>query len=369
MPPPLPSPPRSARVFLAGAGTVGREFLRQLAQERDRLRGERGFHLTLAGIARRARARVRPEGIDPARWEEVMAEDSGSVGDAAGSGALDLLVAAALAAPHPAIFVDLTADDGPPRHYARLLGAGVSVVAANKRGVSGPGEEWRLLRAAPARGAGLYVETTVGAALPVVRTLEDLVATGDRVERIEGVLSGTLSYLACRSMDGGPFSALVREAHRLGMTEPDPRDDLSGMDVVRKLVILARVAGMELETGDVAVEPFLPMDRWAGLGLDGFWERLPEEDPAMEHRVRGARERGTRLVYLARVSAEGASVGLTEVPPGHPGHALRPGDNLFAIHSGRYRAAPLVVQGPGAGPALTAAGVFADLLRAVAEAG
>jgi aspartokinase/homoserine dehydrogenase 1 len=361
---------RSARIFLAGAGTVGHAFLRQMADAGERLRRERGFHLTLAGIARRARAVVRPDGIDPARWQEAFPGTEGGAGAPAwGEGSLHTLVEAALAAPRPAVFVDLTADDAPTLHYGRLLREGVSVVAANKRGVSGPGEAWRLLRAAPARGAGLYIETTVGAALPVLRTLADLVATGDRVERIEGVLSGTLSYLACRAMDGGPFSALVREAHGLGITEPDPRDDLSGMDVVRKLVILARFAGMELEAGDVAVDPFLPVERWAGLDVEGLWRRLPEEDPAMDVRVRGARERGMRLVYLAQVSAEGARVGLREVGPEHPCYGLRPGDNLFAIHSGHYHATPLVVQGPGAGPGLTAAGVFADVLRAVAEAG
>lgn len=361
---------RFARIFLAGAGTVGQAFLRQMADAGERLRRERGFHLTLAGVARRARAVVRPDGIDPARWQEAFPGNEGSAGKPAREeGSLDTLVAAALAAPRPAVFVDLTADDEPISHYPRLLECGVSVVAANKRGVSGPGEAWRRLRTAPARGAGLYIETTVGAALPVLRTLADLVATGDQVERIEGVLSGTLSYLAARAMDEGPFSALVRQAHGMGITEPDPRDDLSGMDVARKLVILARVAGMELEPQDVAVEPFLPVEGWAALDLDGFWSRLPEEDPTMDARVRVARERGTRLVYLAEVSAQGARVGLREVGPEHPCYGLRPGDNLFAIHSRHYRATPLVVQGPGAGPDVTAAGVFADVLRAVAEAG
>lgn len=361
---------RSARIFLAGVGTVGRAFLRQLAEADEELRRERGFHLTLAGLARRARAVVRPEGIDPARWQDLVSEgDGGPEGPSDGHDSLDTLVEAALAAPRPAVFVDLTAADAPSAHYQRLLERGVSVVAANKRGVSGPGEAWRLLRSAAAGGSGLYIETTVGAALPVLRTLADLVATGDRVERIEGVLSGTLSYLASRAMGEAPFSALVRQAHGMGITEPDPRDDLSGMDVARKLVILARVAGIEMEPQDVAVEPFLPVERWAALDLEGFWARLPEEDPAMDARVRGARERGTRLVYLAEVSPQGARVGLREVGPEHPCYGLRAGDNLFAIHTRHYQATPLVVQGPGAGPDVTAAGVFADVLRAVAEAG
>lgn len=350
---------RAARIFVAGAGRVGEALLKQLAGEGERLRRERGFHLILAGVARRTGAVVRPDGIDPLYWREALE---------AGGGDLDTVVEGAIAGPRPAVFVDLTADDGPPRHYARLLENGVSVVAANKRGFSGSGEDWRLLRSAARRGAGLYIETTVGAGLPVLRTLADLVASGDRVERIEGVLSGTLSYLAGRAMENGPFSALVEEAHRMGFTEPDPRDDLSGLDVARKLVILARVAGLELEPGEVEVDPLLPVDRWAALDLEGFWARLPEEDETMAARIQEARRRGSRLVYLAEVSTHGARVGLREVGPEHPCYGLRPGDNLFAIHSRHYGTTPLVVQGPGAGPDVTAAGVFADILRAVAEA-
>lgn len=350
---------RPAHLYLAGAGRVGETFLRQLAEESERLRAERGFHLTLAGIARRSKGVIRPGGIDPSAWREAV-ED--------GAADLDVLVeAAASSFPRPAIFVDLTADDGPTHHYERLLRSGVSVVTANKRGVSGPEADYRRLVAAAGRGGGLYIETTVGAGLPVLRTLADLVATGDRVERIEGVLSGTLSYLAGQAMAGGPFSDLVRDAHRIGFTEPDPRDDLSGLDVARKLVILARVAGFSIEPRQVEVEPMLPVDRWAALELEAFWEVLPEADAAMAERIASAAARGQRLVYLAEISTEGARVGLREVGPDHPCHGLQPGDNLIAVHSRHYRGTPLVVQGPGAGPEVTAAGVFADILRAAAE--
>lgn len=350
---------RPAHLYLAGAGRVGETFLRQLADEGGRLREEGGFHLTLAGIARRGRGALRPSGIDPARWQEAVAE---------GEADLDALVEAAVTSfPRPAVFVDLTADDGPTRHYERLLRHGVSVVTANKRGVSGPEAAYRSLRAATGRGGGLYIETTVGAGLPVLRTLADLVATGDRVERIEGVLSGTLSYLGGKAMAGGPFSELVRDAHRIGFTEPDPRDDLSGLDVARKLVILARVAGFSIEPEDVEVEPMLPVSGWASLDLESFWEVLPAADEAMRERIASASARGHRLAYLAEISAEGARVGLREVAPDHPCHGLQPGDNLIAVHSRHYRTTPLVVQGPGAGPEVTAAGVFADILRAAAE--
>ena len=350
---------RPARLYLAGVGRVGEALLAQLSERQERLRSERGFHLTLAGVARRKRGVIRALGIDPGRWREEVE---------AGEADLEALVEAAIRSfPRPAVFVDLTADDAPVHHYERLLREGVSVVTANKRGVSGSGALYRSLQAAASRGGGLYTETTVGAGLPVLRTLADLVATGDRVDRIEGVLSGTLSYLASRAMDEGPFSELVREAHRIGFTEPDPRDDLSGLDVARKLVILARTAGLEIEPEAVEVEPLLPVDEWASLDLEAFWKVLPQADEAMAARIAGVKARGNRLVYLAQISAEGARVGLREVGPSHPCHSLPAGDNLFAIHSRHYRTTPLVVQGPGAGPDVTAAGVFADILRAAAE--
>ncbi|RPH57988.1 bifunctional aspartate kinase/homoserine dehydrogenase I, partial [bacterium] len=250
---------RPAHLYVAGVGRVGQAFLAQLADRQDRLREERGFHLTLAGVAGRKRGAIRPSGIDPARWPEVVEE---------GGGDLESLVEAATRSfPRPAVFVDLTADDAPVSHYERLLREGVSVVTANKRGVAGSGSLYRSLLAAASRGGGFYFETTVGAGLPVLRTLADLLATGDRVDRIEGVLSGTLSYLASKAMEEGPFSSLVREAHRIGFTEPDPRDDLSGLDVARKLVILARTAGMEIEPEAVEVEPMLPVAEWASLEL------------------------------------------------------------------------------------------------------
>lgn len=350
---------RPARLYVAGVGRVGEALLGQLAERQERLREERGFHLTLAGVVRRTKGVIRSGGLDPAGWRD---EVEGGDADLAA-----LVESAIHAFPRPAVFVDLTADDAPVAHYARLLREGVSVVTANKRGVSGSGELYRTLQEASARGGGLYTETTVGAGLPVLRTLADLVATGDRVDRIEGVLSGTLSYLASRAMDEGPFSALVREAHAIGFTEPDPRDDLSGLDVARKLVILARTVGMDIEPEAVEVEPMLPVDAWASLELNAFWEVLPEADAAMAARIHGVKERGNRLVYLAEISGDGARVGLREVDPTHPCYTLPAGDNLFAIHSRHYRTTPLVIQGPGAGPDVTAAGVFADILRAAAE--
>jgi aspartokinase/homoserine dehydrogenase 1 len=313
----------------------------------------------VAGVAGRSGAVADPDGLDPELAVERLRE-------APDPGGLDELVERIAARRKPLrVFVDCTASDRVPAVYDRLLAAGVAVVTANKRRLAGPLAGWRSLAAAgPGR---LYFETTVGAGLPVILSLAHLIETGDRLLRIDGVLSGTLSYLMDRVGRGEPLSAAVAEAHRLGYTEPDPREDLSGRDVARKLLILARVAGWELEPEEVEVEPLVPLDRLAGVDLDALWRRLPELDADLARRRDDAERRGLRLRYLASLEAGRARVALAEVGPDHPCFGIAGTDNLVALTSERYRTAPLAVRGPGAGPEVTAAGVFADLLRAVAE--
>jgi aspartokinase/homoserine dehydrogenase 1 len=347
--------PRPAELFIAGVGRVGAELLGQLAAgaaERHRL--------VVAGISRRSGAVLDPSGIDLGRWRESLD---------AGSASLDALVEAALASGrHPRIFVDCSASPEPVAHYERLLRAGVAVVTANKVGFSSGLEVYRGFEAAAAEGARFYHETTVGAALPVLNTLRDLVATGDEIDSVDGVLSGSVGYVFDRVMAGVPFSRAVAEAHERGYTEPDPRDDLSGLDVARKLLILARQAGLPVELEEVVVEPVLPGEGWASLDLDAFWKRLPEVDAGFETRRMEGDAAGVRLVFLASLQGHRATVRLQTVGPEHPCWSLRGTENLVAIRSSRYREVPLVVRGPGAGPAVTAAGVMADVLRARSEA-
>jgi aspartokinase/homoserine dehydrogenase 1 len=226
------------------------------------------------------------------------------------------------------------------------------------------------LRAARrATGAHFLYETTVGAGLPVIQTLRDLRETGDEIRRIEGMFSGTLAYLF-NTWDGSqPFSTVVNHAKALGYTEPDPRDDLSGMDVARKLIILAREIGLRTEMAEVKVESLVPA-ALDGCGVDAFLQRLPDFDQAMLQRLQEATGRGNVLRYVGSVDAQGkAEVGLVELPRSHPFANIALTDNIVRFETARYDKNPLIVQGPGAGPDVTAAGVFADLLRVCAYLG
>ncbi len=347
---------RTVDVYLAGVGRVGGALLDQIAAQAPALSRERRLRLRLAGVASSRGARLDPEGIAP-----ETAREAARSADA--SAPLDAMVEAAVRdRGRDRVFVDATAGDEVPAHYARLLEAGVAVVTANKRKLASSQAEWDALATV---GRRLYHETTVGAALPVIGTLRDLVATGDHVRRIEGVLSGTLAFLLDALNRGEAFSAAVRRAHELGYTEPDPREDLGGRDVARKLLILSRLAGRRLEPEAMPVEPLIPPDGFDS-SLDDFWERLPSLDDEWAGRVREAAGREERLVYLARLDGDEAAVGLSSLPASHA--AVGSGtDNLVAFTTERYAETPLVVRGPGAGPELTASGVFADVLRAIEE--
>ncbi len=350
---------RTVQVFIAGTGRVGAALLDQLAEQAPGLGERTGLRLLVSGIARSRTAALAPEGLAVSTWRDAVG--------AATTPAAEMLGAALHSPNAHRVFVDCTASESVASSYEPLLRNGIAIVTANKIALSGSLELYRQLRRAARLGNGLYTETTVGAGLPVLRPLSDLVATGDVIARVEGVLSGTLSLLFARIAAGAPFSAAVREAFDRGFTEPDPREDLSGRDVARKLLILGREAGFDIEPADVRVEPILPGDGWAELSLDAFWTRLPEADAVFDERRGRARAESRTLCYLARVDADGASVALHAVDALHPTAGLSPGDNLIAVTSARYDERPLVIRGPGAGPEVTAAGVFADVLRAGAE--
>ena len=351
-------PGRSLRLYVTGVGRVGAALLDQVDAQIERLR-EIGVEVVLAGLGRSRGAALDPAGLDLSDWRSAS-EAELTTGAA--------LVESAALSDHPCrVFVDATASPEVVEDYEFLLRAGVAVVSANKIAFSGAMDRFETLQRLGARGMGLFFETTVGAGLPILKTIEDLVATGDEIERVEGVLSGTLGFISHRLMAGTPFSEALREADELGFTEPDPREDLGGRDVARKLVILGRMAGFSFELDDVEITPLLPGEGWADMKVDEFWTRLPEVDAHFAELREQAMAAGHALRYLASVDNDQASVRMTEVPPGHPCASLSGSENLVTIISTRYADTPLVVRGPGAGPDVTAAGVFADILRALAE--
>jgi aspartokinase/homoserine dehydrogenase 1 len=356
--------PHTVSIGLIGPGTVGAVLLEQLGSQTERLR--RDFHLDL-----RVRAIMTSRRM-------LLSESTISAKDWAG--AKDKCVATELARfeehvhaehlPH-AVIIDCSASAEVAEQYPGWLAAGIHIVTPNKKANSGPLELYERIKEVR-RGAGSHYlyEATVGAGLPIITTLRDLRETGDEIHRIEGIFSGTLAYLF-NVWDGAqPFSAIVRDAKAKGFTEPDPRDDLSGMDVARKLVILAREMGMSLEVADVALEGLIP-PALAACRADEFMERLPELDPPMLARLQAAQKKGSVLRYVAALDAATgrASVGLVELDRTHPFANINLTDNIVQFVTSRYHQNPLVVQGPGAGPAVTAGGVFADLLRVCAYLG
>ncbi len=351
---------RVLSVGLVGSGGVGKALLAQLAEQAPVLRERFKLDLRVRAVSDSRRMVLSDTALDP-REALAALEREGRPVD------LDAF-AAHVRAPHlpHAAVVDCTASEDVAARYEGWMAQGIHVVTPNKRAGAGPLARYRALRRFAVEGGRHWLyEATVGAGLPVIATLRDLVRTGDRVERVEGVLSGTLSYVF-NTYDGSePFSAVVRRAHALGYTEPDPRDDLSGMDVARKLVILAREMGVEIELSDVSVESLIPADAADAASAEDFLDRLARSDSAMEARVREAQRSGSRLRYVGVVDVDGsARVSLSPYPERHAFARLAETDNVFAFTTARYKPAqPLVVQGPGAGPAVTAAGVFSDLLR------
>jgi len=356
--------PHTVSIGLIGPGLVGAALLDQLGSQLQRLKDGANLDLRVRGILSSKRMLLAEGEIDLARWRTVWQ---------AGGRPCDLGVFArhvhAEHLPH-AVIIDCSASEEVARHYADWLAAGIHVVTPNKKANSGPLAYYAALKDA-ARSAGTHYlyEATVGAGLPVVQTLRDLRETGDELRSVEGIFSGTLAYLFNVYDGREPFSTIVRAARQKGYTEPDPRDDLSGTDVARKLIILGREVGVQLELGDVAVESLVPAELATG-SVEEFMARLPEFDAHMAARFSEAQAQGQVLRYVGRLDAAGrATVGLVRLDRQHAFANIALTDNVVRFETRRYCDNPLIVQGPGAGPEVTAGGVFGDLLRLCAYLG
>ena len=349
---------KTLSIGVIGTGVVGSTLLKQMEAEQKRLKSRFNIDLRIRAIAKSDRMVLAKTQVDLRNWKGKL-DSKGQATDLAvfeGHVCADHL-------PH-AVIIDCTADQHVADQYSGWLRRGIHIVTPNKKALSGSQASYEELNRSAIRGASHYLyETTVGASLPIIKTIRDLIDTGDRVHSIKGILSGTLAYLF-NSYDGTkPFSEIVMQAKANGFTEPDPRDDLSGMDVARKLTIIARELGQEIQVGDFPVQNLVP-EPLKKLEVEGFLCNLQKYDDEMLELYQETRSNNQTLRYIASLDLNGnASVGLEKVPADDALSNIQLTDNLVQFKSDRYAANPLVIQGPGAGPEVTAAGVFGDLLK------
>ena len=355
-------PLRQIGLVQLGCGQVGRALAQMILAQRQQVEQRLGVRLTCVAIGDSSGLLFQKSGLGDDRLDAVLRDKAGghsiSSGSSSHEGVAEIL-ANDLAAYDDRILVDVTAAAGMASLLSVALQQGWGVALANKLPLVEPLARSETILAA--MGHRLRYEATVGAGLPVIATLRSLLDSGDDVLRIDGSLSGTLGLVCSRLQQGQRFSEIVHEAKALGYTEPDPRQDLGGMDVARKALILARTLGQELELVDVQVEPLFPQEM-ATLSLADFMGALQSLDGEYDEKVGAARSSGRVLRYVAQVGDNGCRVGWQEVGQNDLMAALRGPDNIVRFHTRRYGDNPLAIVGPGAGPQVTAAGVLADIL-------
>ena len=352
---------RQVGIILVGTGGVGQALIRQILSTRAWLADRLGFSLRLSGLLDSRAMLFDRQGLPAGTIETALdvKRRRGSLVELDGSRNPDAL---AELLESGQILVDLTAAPDTGRLLKSALTAGCGVVTANKHPLGATWADSRELFQAPF----LRYEATVGAGLPVIRTLRSLLDTGDEITRMEGCFSGTLGFLCSQLEEGSSYSAAVRRAHALGYTEPDPREDLSGWDVARKALILARTAGWPLEMADLAVEALYP-DSMLDCRVNEFLDQLPDLDKSTARRAADAGRDGQVLRYVARVDCNGGRVGLEPAPKQSALGVLQGPANYVAFYSTRYAEVPLVISGPGAGQEVTAAGVLSDIIDLAAR--
>lgn len=343
-------------LFVVGIGTVGGNLLEQIRLQQPKLIAQNGLKLNIVGIANSKKAIFNRDGINLDNYkEELLANGQESTPQLLCDTILTMNI-------FNSVFVDCTASPDIAALYSRLMDGNVSVVAANKEASSSSYENYiQLKETARHRDIKFLFETNVGAGLPIINTMNDLINSGDHILKLEAVLSGTLNYIFNTISAEIPFSKAIRMAMEAGYAEPDPRIDLSGKDVVRKLVILTREAGYRVEQADVAKHLFVPDSYFQG-SLEDFWRRIPQMDAEFEARRKQLELEGKRLRFVARMENGKCEVGLEEVTSHHPFYELEGSNNIIMISTERYHEYPMIIQGYGAGADVTAAGVFADII-------
>ena len=344
-------------VFLLGTGTVGNSLLEQLRRQQPKLLTEKHLKIKLTGVANTRKMAFLREGIDISACKQVLEESDLKSGIRAYVEEMKKMNI------YNSVFVDCTASAEVASWYREILQSNISVVTANKIAASSDYDNYTGLKTiAKDKGVKFLFETNVGAGLPIINTLNDLVNSGDKVLKIEAVLSGTLNYIFNTISSEIPFSKAVRLAKDLGYSEPDPRLDLSGVDVARKILILARESGYPLEMDDVTITRFIPDDFFEGP-IEDFWIKVPRLDAEFEKKRQRLDAGNKKWRFVARFEEGKAYVGLQEVDAGHPFYDLEGSNNLVMYTTERYHEFPMLIKGYGAGATVTAAGVFADLIK------
>ena len=345
-------------VFMVGTGLIGKTLLNQIKNQKEQLAKSKNLDIRILGLANSKKYIINEEGVDLETWSELLSSSDKSMN-------IESFIKEMIDTNMPqAVFVDCTADKNIPTHYHQILEKNISISTPNKVGASSSYAYFNKLRnLAVQKNVGFCIETNVGAGLPIIDTLQGLVDSGDEIISIKAVLSGSLSFIFNNYSSDKSFAEVVSLAREKGFTEPDPREDLSGQDVKRKILILSRIAGFALEPDEISVEALLPQKCMDAPTVDEFMRELDNHEDYFRDLVNTAEKEQTRLRYIASLEDGKAKITLERVKNDDPFYNLASTDNMAVFYTERYKERPLVIQGPGAGAEVTAAGVFAELIK------
>ncbi|NBC06069.1 MAG: bifunctional aspartate kinase/homoserine dehydrogenase I [Bacteroidetes bacterium] len=348
---------KELHLFMIGVGLIGSTLIEQVKAQAAFLKEKRGLELRIVGLANSRKMLFQEEGIDLDNWREALDACEVNMDPAIFVGKMKEMNLS------NTIFVDNTASDQVTAYYEDILDSSIPISTPNKIAISSGFAQYQRLKAIAAkRDVQFLYETNVGAGLPVISTLNDLIISGDRILKIEGVVSGSLSFIFNNFKSGTRFSDIVKQAQELGYTEPDPRVDLNGLDVQRKLIILSRETGLPMEAADVEIENILPTACQQAETVEAFFAELEKADDTFEQLRQEAEQEGKALRMVASLAEGKARISLQKVDSKHPFYSLSGSDNMIVFTTERYKERPLVVRGPGAGAEVTAAGVFAEII-------
>jgi aspartokinase/homoserine dehydrogenase 1 len=347
---------KELHLYLAGTGTVGSRLLNQINVQKEKLLINHRLKINLVGLANSRKMMILPECIDIDSWKDLL--DDGRKTDL--SEFINEIAALNL---RNSVFIDCTPSEAVAGLYKKLFNSYVSVVTANKIACSSAYSNYRDLKSiAQSRGVRFIYETNVGAGLPIINTINDLINSGDRILELQAVLSGTVNFIFNTISGEISLSEAIRMAKEKGYSEPDPRIDLSGKDVARKILILSRESGYRIEEKDIELEPVLPANCFKG-SMDDFWRSVRALDESFEKERKQLEKEGKKWRYVARLRNGKASVKLVPVPSNHPIYPVEGSNNVIMITTERYKELPMIIKGYGAGAEVTAAGIFADVIR------